>query len=272
MNEYIDESLSHLRVDIDLLKPLPGNPRKGNLAAIRESYSRFGQLKPIVAIEDGDGTFTVIAGNHQLQAAKEMGWEQIAVATVSLDKDDAIAFALTDNKVSELGSTDNKALIEILSEMDINNPLMDALGWDEFAIAAIENSVFASTHALKPNEGWVAPQIVSDTFTPTSTESSSNAGSVGGTATSSVTPISENGAVSVTTDTPTSSIVTQGSTATSMSGTKNAAIQFTLVFEDPSQQHRWYSFLRWLKSSPVYNGETTSERLLDFIETHSQGS
>ena len=54
-----------------------------------------------------------------------------------------------------------------------------------------------------------------------------------------------------------------------ISGSKNAAIQFTLVFDSAEQQSTWYSFLRWLKDDPGYSGETTTTRLLDFIASHS---
>lgn len=265
MSDTIDPSIQHLAVDITLLKPLQGNPRKGNVNAIKESYLRFGQLKPIVAVADEDGTYTVIAGNHQLQAALDLGWTQIAVATVALDSDDAIAFALADNKVSELGSIDNEALIDMLASIDIENPLMESLGWDDFAVAAIENSVMSASTALKSNDGWTAPQIVSnpaiDNRQPAGTQDPTKP-----------VQVSENGVVTASTPIPTSTIVTQGSTSTGMSGTSNASVQFTLVFDDPSQQSRWYSFLRWLKMSDMYSGETTSERLIDFIETHAQDS
>jgi len=260
MEAMIDDSLKDLVMNINLLKSLPGNPRKGNVAAIKESYSRFGQLKPIVAVRDDDGGYTVIAGNHQLQAARDLGWESIAVAVVAMPSEEAIAFALTDNKVSELGSTDNKALIDMLADIDVDNPLMDALGWDDFAIAAIENSVISSEVAVRPNDGWTAPAIV-DTTTQSHQTDQRPAPSM---------PVSENGSVTASTEVPTNTIVTQGSTSTGMSGTRNASIQFTLVFENSEQQSRWYSFIRWLKMSPAYDGETTAEKLLDFISAHSE--
>lgn len=263
MEAIIDESLSNLVMNINLLKSLPGNPRKGNVNAIKESYSRFGQLKPIVAVRDDEGGYTVIAGNHQLQAARDLGWESIAVAVVDMPSQEAIAFALTDNKVSELGSTDNKALIEMLADMDTESPLMDALGWDDFAVAAIENSVITSEGALRSNDGWVAPAIVTNVETPQPTQGVQPQPT-------QPTQVSPSGVTTATTDASTNSIVTQGSTATGMSGSRNAAIQYTLVFDSSEQQSKWYSFIRWLKMSPVYDGETTSEKLLDFIAAHSE--
>ncbi len=48
MSNGIHESLIELAVDIDVLSPLDGNPRRGNVEAIMASYREFGQIKPIV--------------------------------------------------------------------------------------------------------------------------------------------------------------------------------------------------------------------------------
>lgn len=259
MSNNIDDAISSLAVDIKLLKPLSNNPRRGSVSAIKESYQRFGQLKPIVAVSEGDGTYTVIAGNHQLMAAKELGWDEIAVSVVSLDENEALTFALADNKVSELGSTDNELLYDMLSSVADGSELLDALGWDDFAIASIENSVISSSSEFSHTAGWTAPEIITQ---PTVVQESAQAND------QKTTTLNDSGNAVVSTDTPTSSIVTQGSTATSMSGSNNASIQFTLSFETAEQQSKWYSFLRWLKMNEKYTGETTSERLLDFISIH----
>ena len=68
----INKSLESLLLPIDKLVPLDGNPRRGNVDAIVASYSEFGQVKPIVVRPNKDGTFTVLAGNHQVRAAKEL--------------------------------------------------------------------------------------------------------------------------------------------------------------------------------------------------------
>ena len=65
----IHPSIKKLAKPIDSLLPLEGNPRRGDIGAIAASYREFGQVKPIVVRDNEDGTFTVIAGNHQLEAA-----------------------------------------------------------------------------------------------------------------------------------------------------------------------------------------------------------
>lgn len=129
----IAESLKPLARPIESLKVLPDNPRKGIVEALKTSYERFGQLKPIVALEDG----TVIAGNHQLLAARELGWEEIAVNVVAMDSIEAKAFALADNRIGDLGTYDDEYLVAMLREVAIDPELLQATGYDEGDLDAL---------------------------------------------------------------------------------------------------------------------------------------
>ena len=100
-DHMIHPSLIGLKVEIDQLVPLPNNPRTGNVEAIMESYERFGQLKPIVVRATEDGYLMVMSGNHQLEAARRLGWTHIAVTEMQGDDADAIAFALVDNRFGD---------------------------------------------------------------------------------------------------------------------------------------------------------------------------
>jgi ParB-like chromosome segregation protein Spo0J len=92
--------LQSLAINIDKLSFLEGNPRQGDIEAVAKSYKQFGQRKPIVATTD----HVVIAGNHQLAAARQLGWDEIAVVITDDDELTAKAFALADNRTAELGS------------------------------------------------------------------------------------------------------------------------------------------------------------------------
>lgn len=133
----IVEQLQPLAVDIDSLKLLPGNPRKGDVEAVKRSYARFGQRKPIVALRDG----TVIAGNHQLLAARALGWDQIAVVYTDDDETTAAAFALADNRTSDLGTYDDEALADMLSEVAVDPDLLAATGYTPEDIDALIGAV-----------------------------------------------------------------------------------------------------------------------------------
>lgn len=131
MNENIHPDLEALLQPIDELTPLPGNPRKGDVDAVMVSYETFGQRKPIVAKRDG----TVIAGNHQLQAARNLGWEKIAVVLTDDDDLTAKAFALADNKTSDLGTYDDELLTEIIAELTVDPALLAATAYSELEVA-----------------------------------------------------------------------------------------------------------------------------------------
>ena len=131
----IIESLRALAVPIDTLKGLPNNPRLGDVETVAASLTRFGQRKPIVVRKD-DGT--IIAGNHTWQAAKKLGWTEIAVAFVGDDDVTAKAFALADNRTAELGTYDEQALINLIKEVHAVVPeyVRDA-GWSDDAVAEL---------------------------------------------------------------------------------------------------------------------------------------
>jgi site-specific DNA-methyltransferase (adenine-specific) len=123
----IHHSLESLALDIDKLSFLEGNPRKGDIEAVAKSYKQFGQRKPIVATKD----YVVIAGNHQLAAARQLGWDKIAVVITDDDELTAKAFALADNRTAELGSYDDDLLADLLSEVSSVPELMDSTGFSE---------------------------------------------------------------------------------------------------------------------------------------------
>jgi len=109
----------------------PKNLRKhpeDNLESIKTSLTRFGQQKPIVV----DQNNIVIAGNGTLMCARDLGWEKIAVVRTKLNGDEAVAFAIADNRSAELAMWDETALKDVLQELQKNNSLMfDATGFDQ---------------------------------------------------------------------------------------------------------------------------------------------
>jgi len=109
----------------------PSNVRKHsgkNLDAIKGSLARFGQQKPIVVGPDG----VVVAGNGTLEAAKALGWKKIDAVKTGLKGSDRTAFAIADNRSSELAEWDDAALAEQLSALAIDDEeLLAAAGFDE---------------------------------------------------------------------------------------------------------------------------------------------
>jgi ParB-like chromosome segregation protein Spo0J len=113
------------------LKPDPKNARKHgekNLAAIKASLEQFGQQKPIVCTHDG----VVIAGNGTMAAAKALGWTSIQVVYTDLKGKKLKAFALADNKTSELAEWDDTVLDETLKELQAQEFDTASLGFAPF--------------------------------------------------------------------------------------------------------------------------------------------
>jgi site-specific DNA-methyltransferase (adenine-specific) len=110
-------------VPIASLLPYPGNPRRGNLDAIKQSLEVNGLYRPIVA---NRRTNQILAGNHTLRAAKELGWEEIAVSWVEVDEERAARIVLADNRTNDLAGYDNEALADLLIEL----PSLEGTGYD----------------------------------------------------------------------------------------------------------------------------------------------
>lgn len=105
-------------VEIVDLIPDPVNARRHserNLQTIAASLREFGQRRPVV-ITAGN---VVLAGNGTLEAAKRLGWTQIAAVTVPLSwsPEEARAYALADNRTAELATWDGPVLAAQLEKL-----------------------------------------------------------------------------------------------------------------------------------------------------------
>lgn len=254
MNHKAHESLADMLVPIDSLMPLENNPRIGNVDAIAASYDEFGQVKPIVIRENEDGKATIIAGNHQVQAAKKLGWTHIAAVPLDADDKRAVAFALADNRTMELGHTDPTKAVEMITEVVADyGDLMEGLGWDDFEIALYEEHAENAADMQGGTSAFFPPEIVSNILETLVRED-------------------EDGERRIVADDSVdhNDIAIQGSTVTSQGAAPQAVVQYTLVFDDPDQQKRWYQFVRWLRGQPSYEGDTTAEKLMAFVDAHSE--
>lgn len=120
--DYIAEPLRPLAVPIGELNADPANARRHpdhNLAAIEASLRRWGQRFPIVVQRQG---MVVRAGNGRLEAARRLGWTHLAAVVVDEDSVEATAFALADNRSSELAEWDDEALAALLQSLPTDVP------------------------------------------------------------------------------------------------------------------------------------------------------
>ena len=108
---------------VSFLKPNPQNPRKHNDRQIRllaKSIKAVGFNVPILVDRDQN----VIAGHGRILAARLLGIEE--VPTIRLDhltEEQAKAFMIADNRLTEIAVWDDQLLAEqlkTLSELDLN--------------------------------------------------------------------------------------------------------------------------------------------------------
>jgi hypothetical protein len=264
MNEthQIHPALEALKVPITKLVPLPNNPRSGNVEAIAESYGRFGQLKPIVVQPTEDGMLMVMSGNHQLEAAKQLGWTHLAVTEMQGDDVDAVAFALIENRFGELGSVDKEKLhSQLIDVYDYHPELFESVGWDDFEIAAMETFIEDFDGIPSGQAGGYVPPVIMNTagdtpISPVSVAANDDE------AAKLVAPVG--------TDEKAAVISGVGGATSQGPNAKKAAAQYSIMFDDAAQMSRWWEFIRFLRSSSVYEGDTIAERLMSFIDAHSE--
>jgi hypothetical protein len=118
------------RVSVDQLTTWPGNPRRGNRAAIRESIQALGIYKPLIAQRS---TGQVLVGNNTLAVVRELGIAEVDVIYKDIDDDTAERILLVDNKTSDSSGYYNDLLYDMLTELDG----MTGTGWSQDELDAI---------------------------------------------------------------------------------------------------------------------------------------
>lgn len=164
--------LEELRLD-------EGNPKLHDLAAIKESIRRFGFVSPIIVNE---ATGSILAGHGRVTALREMcadgepmpgrikewadGWEVPVLAGVSFESDEeARAYLVADNRLTELGGWDHGALFAILREINL-----EGTGYDDRDLLSL-GRLFGEANLLGDDDGVIpSPGTPPDEF-PTVDES-----------------------------------------------------------------------------------------------------
>lgn len=140
-----------LSVKVSDLTLDPNNARKHgekDLAAIVASLDKFEQQTPIVITSDN----VVIKGNGTVMAAMKLNWTHVEAIRTNLTGQQVTAYAIADNRTSDLSEFDNEKLLELLQGLD-EQSLIDACGFDAEAMAELLKEV----EDLQP-----VPEIVED--------------------------------------------------------------------------------------------------------------
>ena len=99
------------------LARFPGNARRGDVTAIRESVRRHGQYRALVVRDTGSG-LVVLAGNHTRDALDAEGLGSARCEVITCTDDEARRINLADNRLAELGGYDDADLAALLSGLD----------------------------------------------------------------------------------------------------------------------------------------------------------
>ena len=89
-----------VNVNIDDIKPYPGNPRRNNKSAkiVAESIARYGYINPIVVTD----AFMILAGHTRLKALKMLNYQNVDVLVIKgLSEEQIHGFMIADNRVGE---------------------------------------------------------------------------------------------------------------------------------------------------------------------------
>lgn len=121
-----------MAVPIDSLNPYYKNPRRGDVAVIKESLETNGQFRAIVV---NRGTLTqrpneILGGNHTWKAAVELGATEIAVNWVDCDDKDAAKIVAVDNRSNDQAWYDEAELAELLSAIAVDDPTLLGTGYN----------------------------------------------------------------------------------------------------------------------------------------------
>jgi ParB-like chromosome segregation protein Spo0J len=120
-------------VPLTELTRFPGNARRGNTEEIRASLRRNGQYRALVVRDTGDG-LVILAGNHTRDAIEAEHHTVARCEILTCTDAEARRINLADNRLAEIGTYDDDALVELLSYLDED---YEGTGWDENEVSRL---------------------------------------------------------------------------------------------------------------------------------------
>lgn len=105
---------------ISKLQHYHDNARQGDIGAITVSLAALGQYRRVI-VNEGTKTgkpWEVLAGNHVMDAALALGWEELKVEIVDVTERVARKINLYDNRTSDLATDDEALLLESLEKLE----------------------------------------------------------------------------------------------------------------------------------------------------------
>lgn len=130
---------------VDTLELHPENPRIGLVPSIVDSIRENGWFGTLLGQKS---TRYILAGNHRLLAARELGIKSVPVVWLDVSDGRARKIMLADNRASDLATYDDDALAALLREViaDVDVNALMGTGWTEYDLERLAPP--------PPPEGW----------------------------------------------------------------------------------------------------------------------
>ncbi len=151
---HLHPQLRPLAVPVNSLTPDPLNARKRDekaMETLKASIKDRGFRSVIIVQRNAKGQAIIRAGNGRHQACKELGITHIPALVFEEGDDEAVAFALADNRTAELAEWDLDNLkinLESLQSTDIS---LDMLGFKGLDLDSLISP--SPTESEKPKNG-----------------------------------------------------------------------------------------------------------------------
>jgi hypothetical protein len=163
----------------------------------------------------------------------------------------------------ELGYTDDDLLQKMLTEVSSDfSELWNGLGWDEFEMAAMDERAVIKANDDITKTSYVPPVIVAKPIEVSEEVEKQISALVSKDDDGETKLIAPKGMDHT-------EIALRGSSVAVPGAAPKAIVSVQVVFDDADQQRKWYDFVRWLRNEPSIDGTTTAERLINFIEAHT---
>lgn len=124
VEEYADQT--YRIADISELREHPENPNQGDVGAIHTSTEANGWYGAVIVQKS---TGYVLAGNHRLKERKARGLKRVPIIERDVDDATALRIMLADNRVAQLASYDDDALLALLQREAMRDNLQGT-GWE----------------------------------------------------------------------------------------------------------------------------------------------
>jgi len=116
------------------------------MPALRQSIERFGFRNVIVV---NSRTNTIEAGHGRAQAAIDLGIETVPVLFVDDDDSTAAAYAIADNRQTEISGWNEDALVPLLQELQAQGEsALEGVGYTDDDITALLRRVTPTTDTI----------------------------------------------------------------------------------------------------------------------------